>query len=409
MSAASTLGLNAARAADPAAYAISGAIPRHAVCPATRGELVEAVRAAAAEDLKIVPWGGGVSLHMVAPPPRYDVALDLTALNRIVEYDADDLTITAECGVTLHALRNALAARGQELPLEGARSDVATLGGALAANTSGARRLRFGAPVDRILGARFVLGDGTFARSGGRVVKNVAGYAVHRLLCGSRGGLGIIVEASLKLLPRPEARRLLVFGASAAEIADAARWASFPRMEPAGLTVVGREVARTLHVATPTPNDFVVIAGFEDEDGWVAQQAARATEALGQPEAIIEGDDAFAMWDSLADLEEHPAPRVSLTTARRSPAALAPLAGTAHAEALVFHAMAGRLHVRVDPAAAPALEETLRAAGFAVIDRRGVPAPEPTIAGMAVRGMRERLRAALDPSARLALGGRATA
>ena len=405
MSAASTLGLDAARAVDPSAYSISGATPRHAVRPATREELVESIRAAATDDLKIVPWGGGVSLHMVGPPARYDVAIDLTALNRIVEYDPDDLTITAECGITLHALREALAARGQELPLEGARADVATFGGALTANTSAARRVRFGAPVDRILGARFVLGDGTLARTGGRVVKNVAGYAIHRLLCGSRGGLGIIVEASLKLMPRPETRRVLVFGASAAQISDPARWAVFPRMEPAALTIVGREVARTLHVATPTPNDFVVVAGFEDEAHWVAQQVGMTTQVLGEPEVIIEGDEAFEMWDSLADLEEHPAPRVSFTTSRRSPTALAALVNTGHGEALVFHALAGRLHVRVDPAAAPELEGALQGDGFAVIDRRGVPAPEPTVAGAAVREMRKRLRAALDPGSRFALGG----
>lgn len=405
MSAASTLGLDAARAVDPSAYSISGATPRHAVRPATREELVEALRAATADDLKVVPWGGGVSLHMIEPPQRYDVAIDLTALNRIVEYDPDDLTITAECGITLHALRDALAARGQELPLESARGDLATLGGALAANTSGARRVRFGAPVDRILGARFVLGDGTLARTGGRVVKNVAGYAIHRLLCGSRGGLGIIVEASLKLMPRPETRRILVFGASSAEVADPTRWAAFQRMEPAALTIVGREVARTLHIATPTPNDYVVIAGFEDEARWVAQQVATVTQALGEPEAIIDGDEAFEMWDSLADLEEHPAPRVSFVTSRRSPAALAVFGGTPHGEALVFHALAGRLHVRVDPAAAPELEETLRGEGFAVIDRRGVPAPEPTVAGAATRAMRERLREALDPGRSFALGG----
>jgi len=404
MSATSTLGLDATRAADPAAFAISGAVPRHAVRPASREELVEAVRAAAANDWKIVPWGGGVSLHMVDAPPRYDVAIDLTTLNAIVEYDPDDLTITAECGITLKALREALAARGQELPLEGARSGMATLGGALAANTSGARRVRFGAPVDRILGARFVLGDGTFARTGGRVVKNVAGYAIHRLLCGSRGGLGIFVEASLKLMPRPETRRILVFGASAAEIADPARWAAFPRMEPAALSVVGREVARTLHIATPTPNDFVVIAGFEDESNWVAQQVGAATHALGEPEAIIEGDDAFEMWDALADLEEHPAPRVSFVTPRHSPAALAAIAGTPHAEALVFHALAGKLHVRVDPAAAAELEDTLRPEVFQVVDRRGVPAPAPTVANAGVRAMRERLREALDPGSRFALG-----
>jgi FAD/FMN-containing dehydrogenase len=405
MSATSNLGLDAARAVDPSGYAISGAIPRSAVRPTSRDEVAEALRAAARDDLKVVPWGGGVSLHMVAAPPRYDVALDLTALDRIVEYDPDDLTLTAECGVTLDTLRATLAARGQELPLEGARADIATLGGALAANTSGARRLRFGAPVDRILGARFALGDGTIARSGGRVVKNVAGYAIHRLLCGSRGALGIILEASLKLMPRPETRRLLVYGLSAVEVGDAARWAGFPRMEPAALTIVGRELSRTLHVATPTPHDFTAIVGLEDDAPWVEQQTRTTERALGEPELRIEGDEAFEMWQALADLEEQPPPRVSLTTADRTPATLAPLLGTSHAETLVFHAIAGRLHVHLDPAAAPAFEEMATACGFAVIDRRGVPVPEPSSYGSAIRDVRQKIRAALDSGQRFALGG----
>src|SRR6185503_9728164 len=101
-------------------------------------------------------------------------------------------------------LRAALAARGQELPLEGAREERATLGGVLAANAVGPRRRFFGSPRDRILGACYALGDGTLARAGGKVVKNVAGYGIHRLLCGSRGGLAVLLEASLKLLPAPE-------------------------------------------------------------------------------------------------------------------------------------------------------------------------------------------------------------
>jgi len=405
MSATSNLGLDAARAVNPSGHAISGAIPRCAVRPTSREEVAEALRAAARDDLKVVPWGGGVSLHMVAAPPRYDVALDMTALQAIVEYDPDDLTLTAECGVTLDTLRAALAARGQELPLEGARADIATLGGVLAANTSGARRLRFGAPVDRILGARFALGDGTIARTGGRVVKNVAGYAIHRLLCGSRGGLGIILEASLKLMPRPETRRLLIYGLSSAEVADAARWAGFPRMEPAALTIVGRELARTLHVATPTPHDFTAIVGLEDDAPWVEQQTRTTERALGEPELRIDGDEAFEMWQALADLEEHPPPRVSLTTADRTPSALAPLLGTPHAETLVFHAIAGRLHVHLDPAAAPAFEAMATAGGFAVIDRRGVPVPEPSSFGSAIRDVRARIHASLDPGERFALGG----
>jgi glycolate oxidase FAD binding subunit len=174
----------------------------------------------------------------MASPERYDLALDLTALDRIVEFEPEDLTLTAECGVTIETLRARLVAAGQELPLEASLPARATLGGVLATNASGPRRRRFGAPRDRILGARFALSDGTLARAGGRVVKNVAGYGIHRLLCGSRGGLGVIVEASLKLLPAPASRVALVYAARASEIADATRWTFLSRLEPAIVSVV---------------------------------------------------------------------------------------------------------------------------------------------------------------------------
>ncbi len=191
----STFTAFAAVTRDPAGYALGGVEPAHALRPASTGEAAEVVRACAVDRLALVPWGGGVALAGERFPGRYDVALDLGALDRITHYEPDDFTVTAECGVTLATLRAALLAHGHELPLEAAHASRATLGGVLAANASGARRLRFGAPRDRILGARFVTGDGVLARTGGRVVKNVAGHAVHRLLTGSRGGLGVLLEA----------------------------------------------------------------------------------------------------------------------------------------------------------------------------------------------------------------------
>jgi len=210
MSSPTTPGLAPSRVVDPAAYALGGVAPRLALRPADREEVAEAMGAAARDGLRVVPWGGGVALAHQPPPARYDLALDLTGLDRIAEYDPEDYTLTAECGATVASLRAALAARGQELPLEAPNASRATLGGVLAADASGPRRLRFGAPHDRILGARFVLADGTLVRSGGKVVKNVAGYGTHRLLCGSRGGLAVMVEASFKLAPAPEARIALV-------------------------------------------------------------------------------------------------------------------------------------------------------------------------------------------------------
>jgi FAD/FMN-containing dehydrogenase len=405
VSAAASLGLDSARAVDPSLYRISGAEPRFAVKPTSIEEVAELIRACAGDNLGVVPWGGGISLHMITPPAGYDAVVDLTALDRIVQYDADDLTLTAECGITLEALRRAAAANGQELPLEGSRAERATLGGTLAANGSGPRRMRFGAPVDRILGARFVLGDGTLARSGGRVVKNVAGYALHRLLCGSRGGLAVLVEASVKLMPAPEVRVALVHALDAREVLDSARWTALSRLEVAGLSIVGAELARTLHVAAPTPSDFIVVTGLEEHRAWLAEQETRVTRALGAPVARLEGDEVLLMWQSLADLEELPAPRLSFTTSARTPAALAPLVEAGHARGAVFHAPAGRLHVHLDPREAGSLAERMRAGGFTLLEARGATAERPALPASAVTTMRGALGRALDPGARFALGG----
>jgi FAD/FMN-containing dehydrogenase len=114
-----TLGLDAARALDPAPFAIGGVTPRLAVRPATREELSEILAACTRDRLAAVPWGGGTGLAHMSPPARYDVAIQMSAFDAIVDYDPEDMTITAECGATLASLAAALAARGQELPIEG--------------------------------------------------------------------------------------------------------------------------------------------------------------------------------------------------------------------------------------------------------------------------------------------------
>ena len=141
---------------------------------------------------------------------RLRIGDDLTAagLNRILEHDPGDLTCTVEAGVRLSELREALAASGQRLSLDPPGDP--TIGALLAQNVSGPLRHRFGAPRDLVLGATLVLGDGTIASAGGKVVKNVAGYDLARLICGSEGRLAFIVRASLRLHPLPKATGTLV-------------------------------------------------------------------------------------------------------------------------------------------------------------------------------------------------------
>src|SRR6185436_20569674 len=141
---------------DPAHFAIGGVLPRELVRPTTREEVSEILKRATRDGLRVVPWGGGTWLPNERAPERYDLALDLSGVDRIVEYEPDDLTITVECGVTVERLQNRLAEHRHELPLEAPQASRATVGGVLASNTSGPRRYRFGSPRDRILGATYV-------------------------------------------------------------------------------------------------------------------------------------------------------------------------------------------------------------------------------------------------------------
>lgn len=392
------------RARDGMAYMLGGVAPAHAVRPESADEAAEVVKACAADALALVPWGGGVALAGERFPGRYDVALDVSGLNRITIYDPDDFTVSAECGVTLAALRAALLERGHELPLEGAHATRATLGGVLAANASGPRRLRFGSPRDRVLGARFVTGDGVLARSGGRVVKNVAGHAVHRLLTGSNGGLGVLLEASLKLLPLPPARVALAFGCGEAQLGALERLAGLARREPAVLTVLGREAAAALGPFA-TGEAFTCVLGWEDHPAWLAECEAFARTRLGAAANRLEGADVPALWQQLADAEESPGPRLTFASAHNTPAALKRIADHACARTLVFHAPSGRLTLWPEPGDAASLVGELTTRGFRLVEARALTLPRerPPAPLAALRGA---LRKALDPAGTMAYGER---
>jgi len=388
-------------------FAMAGRSPRFAARPHDRDELCELLRAATRDGLAVVPWGGGTALTHEAAPERYDLALDLGALDRVIEYQPEDLTLTAECGVPIATLRAQLAARGQELPLEAAHAERATLGGVLSANASGARRRRFGAPRDRILGARFVLGDGTLARTGGKVVKNVAGYGIHRLLCGARGGLAIVVEASLKLLPGPAARAALIYAFDDATLGDARRWARFPRLEPAALTVVdgATAAAATLPGAERAPGTTWAVLGFEDDPPRVAELAAHTAGVFGPAQVALAGPDAEALWQRLVELESGASEQLTLVSAHHTPEALAQLRATNPGLRFVHHAACGRLQLLAESARAGAIEG-LAALGFTLADATVSGAAPAVAPPVALRALRARIRAALDPGRRFALGAR---
>jgi glycolate oxidase FAD binding subunit len=199
------------------ARAVDGVEPQIVVTPGSTGETATAVALAAAEKLAIVPRGSGSTLDQGFPPARVDVVIDLSRLDRIVEYNPDDLTVTVEAGVTVSSLAATLDRSAQFLPIDPPLAATRTLGGLVATNASGPLRARYGTLRDLLLGVRFVQADGVSTWGGSKVVKSVTGYDVPKLMVGSLGTLGVLTELTLRLHARPEAERtVLIVTADAA-------------------------------------------------------------------------------------------------------------------------------------------------------------------------------------------------
>jgi glycolate oxidase FAD binding subunit len=199
--------------ATSAADAVSGVVPQFVAEPDDEHQLASVLSLANEAGIAVVPRGGATKLDWGNPPQKADLILSTPRLNRIVEHAWADLTVTVEAGCTLQSLQNALAQHGQRLAFDGLWPERATIGGVLSTNDSGALRLRFGALRDLIIGVTIALPDGTLASSGGKVVKNVAGYDLPKLVTGALGTLGVITRAVFRLHPLPRAAKTFSFTA----------------------------------------------------------------------------------------------------------------------------------------------------------------------------------------------------
>ena len=212
---------------DPAAiraHTVGGIEPLVVVRPADAESVAAVLRAAGELGAAVVPWGAGTQQALGHPPRRADVVLSLARLNQVLRYEPEDLTISAGAGCTAAQLGELLAPHNQFLPLDPPLAERATLGGLVATATYGPRRGLYGWLRDLLIGITFVQADGTVARAGGMVVKNVAGYDLMKLHLGALGTLGVVVAVNLKVLPRPAASGGLAAGfpdlASALAVVD---------------------------------------------------------------------------------------------------------------------------------------------------------------------------------------------
>lgn len=362
--------------------AVAGVPARFVAAPASTEEAAAVLTAAARDDLAVVVRGGGTKLDWGVPPRRLDLIVDTRRLTGVVEHAAGDLIMVARAGTPL----DRLDLGGQQLALD-APLPGATIGGTVAAGTSGPRRLLYGTARDLLIGMTVVRPDGRIAHAGGKVVKNVAGYDLGKLYAGSYGTLGLITECAFRLHPRPAATALVLRTAAAGEIGALLAAVRAEQVVPAAV-----------ELDAPAAGPVTLAVLVEGTPAGVRDRAARLEKALGG-----QATDEFPAWwgrypwDQVGVKLTVPLSRVpDLLTAG---VAVRGSAGT------------GVLHADVPVEDAPAVVERLRAiavraGGHAVV----LTAPPPVrravdmwgpVAGLALM---RRVKDRFDPGHRFAPG-----
>ncbi len=309
--------------------AIASTSPQLVVAPGSEVELVTVLRCADEAGLAAIPRGGGTKLDWGNPPPRADVVISTARLDRVVEHAWADLTVTVEAGCPVAALQATLAEHGQRLAADVLWPERATIGGILATNDSGALRLRYGGLRDLIIGVTLALPDGTLAASGGKVVKNVAGYDLPKLATGSLGTLGIIARATFRLHPLPRHTRTLTVRAR-----------SPSELQGLMLAILDSQLAPAA-VQTRLAADSALEADvlLEGTEAGLAAQAAALHKLVGDT-ALAHGDP--SVWDARERLWEATGGGTTSGVAIAKLSVLpADLAATAHAIAGLAAARGG--------------------------------------------------------------------
>jgi glycolate oxidase FAD binding subunit len=257
-----------------ATYAADGVNPSAVVKPESSAEVAEIVRFAKSENLALIPCGNRTKLGIGMPPTRYDFALDITGLNQIPYYDPRDLTLSVDAGMGLAQLAGVLSEQKQFLPLAVPFFEESTVGGTIASGIDSALRHSYGSARDFLLGAEFVNGAGTLTKSGGRVVKNVTGYDLHKLLIRSLGTLAVITRLNFRTFPSPRGHGHFVAAFSTVDqiVRFQVTIAKSP-LTPSSVQILGPEIAQRLAESkenrdSPLPSWFTdgfwhVCVGFE--------------------------------------------------------------------------------------------------------------------------------------------------
>jgi len=320
-----------------AQYAVDGVVPKAVVFPKDTRMVSAIVQCACRGNLAMVPWGSGTKMAMGNPPKRLDLVVCMARMNHMLDVDTANLTITVEAGVKFRDVQARLATEedrcylpledlkteagefvcsdrshsGCFLPLDPPFSERATLGGIVAANSTGPRRLLYGLPRDLVLGVRFVTPKGDIIGAGGKTVKNVSGYDVSKLMIGSLGSLGVLCEMTLRLLPLPEKMETLLF--SFDSFSDAGAFAGAvlgTKLLPAAVEVANRAAFENMDFRGSmdfSPSSYVVLVALEAFDEAVARMRkellAMAPHFKAKGHALVQEDKHRLFWLTVGELQ----------------------------------------------------------------------------------------------------------
>jgi len=386
-----------------AADAVDGALPSHVATPAGTGEVAAVVRVAAEHQLSLVARGSGTKLDWGNPPRAVDLVVDLSGMRRVVEHATGDLVARVEAGTPLAAFQEVLSGAGQRLPVDELVPGT-TIGGLVATGCCGPCRMLHGAVRDLITGLTFVRADGVVAHSGSKVVKNVAGYDLAKLLTGSYGTLGIVTEVIFRLRPVAPHRRYVV-----ATFDDEGALTA-----PLGAMLGSQVAPSALEVDRALPGGPVTLAALvEGREAGVTARAEAAAGLLGRSAAA--SDLPPARWGTL------PGPTTVKVSAGvgATPAVLASLRGLAAEHGcspavrgsagvgVLFVGLGPEAEVRAVAGLVGALRDRLEGLGGSAVVLR---APSEVKAALDVWGpvkgldLMRRVKAQFDPEQRLSPG-----
>jgi len=315
-------------------FSVDGIVPEAVIYPTDLGQAAKLIKMANTEKWAVIPWGGGTKMAMGNVPRRVNLVLSTSRLDKVIDIDVANLTVTAQSGVRLGDLQDLLVGtenrcffpvesdltkqadymcsgrdyKGVFLPLDPPFSNRATLGGVIASNSTGPKRLRYGLPRDLVLGVRYIAPTGEIIGMGGKTVKNVSGYDVSKIMVGSLGTLGILGDITCRLLPLPE--QIATVLASFATLAGATAFADrvlSSKLLPTSLEILngpGYNLAASedLNVSSGGWCVAVGVEGFREE---VKREVADLKDMARKESALelaeLDRDTATAFWKNLSN------------------------------------------------------------------------------------------------------------